>query len=121
MVEFYIVAEQRRGRRKAADEIGNPVTIENIPLAVVLCMNEGIGRGHAVAKTISRRHDRLRAPVSMGHGGKIGLAKIVARAPGAVEREISSSRAIAAGRAPKNAGKVVSAPSRAGDGGICVT
>src|SRR5258708_32634415 len=107
MVEFYIVAERRSGRRKAADEIGNPVTIENISLAVVLCMNEGIGRGHAVAKTISRRHDRLRAPVSMGDAGKIGLAKIAARAPGAAAPAISSSRPTAAVRAPETAAKRV--------------
>src|SRR5258708_36312655 len=67
------------------------------------------------AKPTPPRHARLGAAVSMGHGGEIGLAKIVARAPGAVEREISSSRAIAAGPAPKNAGKVVAAPARAGD------
>src|SRR5258708_36237660 len=70
------------------------------------------------AKPTPPRHARLGAAVSMGHGGEIGLAKIVARAPGAVEREISSSRAIAAGRAPKNAGKVVAAPARAGARGV---
>ncbi len=51
----------------------------------------------------------------MGHGGEIGLAEIFARPPIAVEREIGRSRAIAAGRAAKNAGKIVAAPARAGD------
>ena len=46
VIEFCIVAEQRRGRRKAADEIGDPVTIEKIPLAVVLRMDQRIGRRH---------------------------------------------------------------------------
>src|ERR1700726_454083 len=47
VVQLHIVAEQRRGRRKAANEIGDPVAIEKIALAVVLRMNEGIGGRHA--------------------------------------------------------------------------
>src|SRR5947209_4591039 len=115
VIEFHIVAEQRRGRRKTAGEIGNAVAIENIPLAVVLRMDQSIGRGYPSPKTISRRRDGLRAAVSMRHRGEIGLAKIFARLPATVERESRSSRAIAARRATEDASKWLATPSRAGD------
>ncbi len=51
----------------------------------------------------------------MGHRGEVGFAKIFARSPATVERKSRSSRAIASGRAPENAGKTIAAPSRAGD------
>src|ERR1700730_10158416 len=43
VVQLPIVAEQRRGRRKAADEIGDAVTIDNISFAVVFRVTEGAG------------------------------------------------------------------------------
>ena len=93
-----VIDKYKQELRKAADEIGNPVTIEKIPLTVILRMDQRIGRGHTHTKTIARRRDRLHSSVGMGHGGKVGLAEVFARAPAAVEREISGSRAIAAGR-----------------------
>src|SRR6202790_24005 len=115
MVKRDIVAEQRRRRRKAADEIGDAVTIEKVPLAVVLRMDQRIGRRHTVAKAISSRHDRLHGAVSVGHCGQVGLAKIFARSPIAVERKRRRSCAIAAGRATEDTGKIVAAPVRAGE------
>src|SRR6266404_6817774 len=93
VVEFYIIAEQCRRRRKAADEIGNPVAIEKIALAVVLRVDQRIGQGYAGTEAIPRRHGRLRATVGMGYGGEIGLAEIFTRSPGTVERERRCSRA----------------------------
>src|SRR5258708_27927638 len=53
MVKRDIIAERRRGGRKAADKIRNPVAIEKIALAVVLRMDKRIGHRHAVAKAVS--------------------------------------------------------------------
>ena len=54
MVEFGLVAEQRRGRGKAAGEIGDAVAIEQVALAVVLRMHKHVGRRDAVAKAVAR-------------------------------------------------------------------
>ena len=51
MVELGLVAEQRRGRGKAAGEIGDAVAVQQVALAVVLRMDQHVRLGDAIAES----------------------------------------------------------------------
>ena len=53
-----------------------------------------------------RRRAALGAAIGVRHGGEIGFAQLLARLPGAVEREVAGLRAVAAGRAAEHAREV---------------
>ncbi len=115
MIEFGLVAQERRGGGKAAGEVGDAIAIKEVAFTVVLRMDQHVRHRNPPAKIAACPFGSFGGAERVGHRGEVGFAEFVARLPGAIEGEITGARTIAARSRTKDARQALALASDLGE------